>query len=787
MSKKNKKNSIVNAVEPVDVETHTDTDTVVGAVFPMSLTPTPLGKQRLDDVKKRQLRKLDDAASDNTSDIILDFKIDPIIEHLNMIAKIIADSGKYGKALEERDEDRINTFVYVYTKVISYDGRLKKKYDAAAKTLLNIGKSFYEYDEKHRDFISDARYDALLATYLTGDNVEPSGIIPKGKKNMKKIKVTYPTLHNNMDKSYAVRIADPIPDGVKEKDCVEKFLLRAYKALGITSEVELEVELSPKIDGVSINGTIVGDSIRNPQTRGDDSESVSVIGMDNLQVTKFHNDKTFGIQYEAFVTEDDRKKASAYLGMAEPYVSCRHAAAGIISRLCTKEDNELLQYLSLFPIATEGLDGVYTETVDYIQNFAVVPKDMIERKIIKGTMTQLLGKITKQFQQFADKRGKLSYTIDGMIITIIDSDEQELIGREGRTNRYQIALKFDPASAVSHTSGIWLDTGRKGYRTIQVELDKPVYLDGVRYDHVPVLSANLYKELDLREGSMVRIRRVGDVIPSIQVEQRGHGKKLELPTSCPSCGTPMIIKGKKLYCPSPECKDNVIGRLTDFFEKLEMADYGESFAELLYTKFGVTSIGGLFVLVNGNTIEASGINSKKLAEFPEVLRDTVSDTIDYRVIAALGIPGIGKTKAKQLLQMYKPCDMISLAAGGTAKSLLFDTQILQLVGPQTTTLTTEFMHSDMFRDDMKCIKPYIKRITKHFDLPRVGHSGIMPSAKIKGLVELIGYEIVDGKSFDMLLVPNKDYTSGKTEVAKKKNLPIFTEEEFLDRFETATL
>lgn len=752
---------------------------------PFELTPTKLGRERLDAIRARREAFLEalsnvKAKTESSNERYKNYDSGPVASLTDDILRIITSTGKYGKAKDASDPDMISEFIDAYAVLDRTDEQ-----DAVARKIITIAKSFYEYDNKHRIFIDDKTYDGLLAKFLSNGNIEPVGVIPKGKKNLKKVGIVYPTLHNNVDKAYAIRLEDPIPDGVVEKNCVEKFLLRVYKSLGITSEVKIQLELSPKLDGVSINGTVEGDKLRNPQTRGEESESVSIIGLDGLQVTTMKNDKEFGIQYEAFVTEADRLKVSEYLKMAEPYVSCRHAAAGIISRLSTVEDSELLQFLSLYPITSEGLDGIYEETIDYLQNFAVVPNDMIERKIITGNMEELLNKITKQFQKLTAKRSSISYAIDGMVITVVDNDYQIIIGREGRTNKYQLALKFDPASATSHAKGIWLDTGRKGYRTIQVELDEPVYLDGVRYDHVPVLSADLYKELGLRVGSEVRIRRVGDVIPSIRVENAGNGKPLDLPKKCPTCGNLMMIKAKKLYCPSPECKDNVIGRLTDFFEKLNMDEYGVSFAELLYKKFGVNGIGDLFTLINKDTIKSSGINSKKLKEFPELVRDTVSNTVDYRVIAAIGIPGIGPSKAKMLLKTYTLCDMVKMAGRTAFDRISMEENIEKIVGPETAELAVRFMTSSMFQNDIRCLKGYIKKITKDFNLPKVGHSGITPSAEVKKLIESIGHELVDGKSFDMLLVPNKEYTSGKTEVALKKNLPIFTEEEFLKRFKDA--
>ena len=766
--------------------------------FPMVLTPTKKGKAALDEISRRKNQKLLDMEKekqeaeanvpkfDNTparpaKKVKLD-DLDGITSRLDRVVEQIRENGKYGKALDQIHHDTLIQFIDAYAEIDTANEELDQ-FNSIARKMINIGKSFYEYDSKQREFLSNADYDRLLARYLELGNIEPAGIAPKGKRNMKKGTIKYPTLHNNMDKAYAVYIADPIPDGVKEKDCIEKFLQRVYKALGLTSETELELELSPKIDGVSVNGTVKKDLLVNPQTRGDRDSSVVIGGMNGLQITTMTNDQEFGIQYEAFVTKDDLEKASKYLKLPENYVSCRHAASGLISRLATTDDDNLFEYISLYPIYAEGLEGTYGEVMDYLQNFAVVPKDMPERKIIKGDLKTLLKKISKQFQKLAELRPELSFMIDGMVITVTDLEYQKVIGREGRTNKYQIALKFDPSTAVGIVKGIWLDTGRKGYRTIQVDLVEPIYLDGVEYDHVPVLSADLFNELELRKGSKVSIHRVGDVIPAIKVIEAGDGEKIKLPQKCPGCGQDMMIKSKKLYCPNPLCKDNIVGRLVEFFDKLGMDDYGDSFAELLHTKLGVDTISDLFLLVNEDTIKESKINSKKLEEFPEALREAVGKTTDYKIIGAMGIPGVGPAKAKLLLKTYGLDGLVKMDRLDIKYEPVVDF-CLKLVGATTYEATANFLESNIFHDDIREVVRYIKKITTNFeDLYQVGHSGYTPSDDVQNAVENQGWEITDGRKFNILIVPDHGYTSGKVELAKKKSIPIVTEEEFIEMVE----
>ena len=79
-------------------------------------------------------------------------------------------------------------------------------------------------------------------------------------------------------------------------------------------------------------------------------------------------------------------------------------------------------------------------------------------------------------------------------------------------------------------------------------------------------------------------------------------------------------------------------------------------------------------------------------------------------------------------------------------------------------------------------------MTDNFDRVKVGHTGGALSDRVVELCEKLDYEIVDDKSFDLLITSSMESTSGKMERAKKMGLPIYTEESFLERYlETSTV
>lgn len=739
------------------------------------LQPTAAGKKSLNEITRRKSKVAGKAANTVTVEEPEGKEYDPtkMSEMLDMIEDFVRD-GKYGKAVANADSVLMEEFIENFRKV-DPESELGKKMYGMMRKLLSIGKSFYEYDDKDREILSNDTYDGLLSTYLASGMKEPVGIVPKGSKKLSKVAIKYPLLHNNMDKCYAVHEGDHIPDGVKESGTVEKFLTRVYKTLDLTPSTKLKLEISPKIDGVSVNGTIKGDLLVDPQTRGDEDESIAVTGMNGMPVTNgFEADSEFGIQYEAFVTDEDRAKASEYLKLEKPYVSNRHAAAGIIHRLSTMEDDNLLEFLSLYPIATEDLDGTYEERMDYIQNFGIVPDDMIKRRVIKGDMEDLIDEINELYEKLAKKREKLDYSIDGMVITVLNDEYQETIGRDGRTNKFQIALKFDPATAEAVVEGIYLDRGKKGYRTIQVQFEHPVFLDGVRYDHVPVLSLNLFEQMNLRVGSTVSVHRVGDVIPSIKVIKEGKGKLIETPSKCPDCGEPFTIKNKKLYCEDLLCPGNIVGRFTGFLEKIGLEGYSESFAEVLVNQLKCKTLADVIHLTKESMKEA-GIDSELMLKFPKRLKETIQSKHDYEIIAAMGIPDVGPAKAKLLLK-NTPLKKL-------ARIRFSDSVRLAMAVMKTNNLhVVTYLSNKEFTDEIQAIIDVGYIESDNFDRVKVGHTGGALSDRVIELCKKLDYEIIDDRSFDILITSSMESTSGKMERAKKMGLPIYTEDSFIEQY-----
>lgn len=350
----------------------------------------------------------------------------------------------------------------------------------------------------------------------------------------------------------------------------------------------------------------------------------------------------------------------------------------------------------------------------------------------------------------------------------------------------QCSKIIDPATAEAEIDHVYLDNGTKGYRTIQIQLKHPVFLDEVRYDHIPVLSKDLFDKLGLREDSVITVHRVGDVIPAISLKTEGKGKVLKAPVQC-TCHEFLKVRNGKLFCDNPFCRMNQVGRMVGFFIGIGLDDYNEAFANTIIdfstnrpNTFNYVDLSDLFKLTP-DKFAAGGYKTKTYTEFQDKLRAAVAKTPDYQILGSVGISDLGPARAKQILREYKG-DWDALA-----KDVCYHnaSRIIKALGWTIGSKVVESMDSMVgLFGTLNELKEHMENFssTKDYDL-RIGHTGFIPSQALRDFCEQRNMELVDGKSFDILIARSLNSISGKAQVAQKKNLPIFTEELFLKQYE----
>lgn len=697
-----------------------------------------------------------------------------------------AKSGEYEKIRPTKEESvDIKSFIKTYKPATSDLGTQERD---IAQMLIEIGKSIYEYDgegfanHESNPLLSDEDYRELISAWNNPAHAaaEPTGIVPVNRSGKQKMPLRYPTLSNNLEKTYRILQSDEVPTGVKEEDSVESFIDRVYDKLGLKDSDTLELMASPKLDGVSVNTTISDGRFRQAATRGDATSNVAIKGLDGYDIVgrasaklddkmkkSLRTAKAFGAQYEAFVLKSDVNAAAKAIGTT--YINCRSAASGIINRMTADSKTiGLSKYLRFYPINTENADNLnYIEGLRLLDMLCVIPADMIPRTPVSGNKAELIEKIKALFNEYSAKRKDLSYDIDGMVISVVKDEYQEKIGREGRTNQWQIAMKFAPESSEGIVTGLSISYGNKGRRSIMLDLKEPAVISGVSYPQVQILSTRDFAKMRLKKGSRIEIVRTGDAIPAFAgVLSEGDGEVIKLPETCPACGEKLEVgKDGHLRCTNEDCPANIVGLLTNAFITLNMENYNAAFAEKLVSKVGVKRVVDLLDLTE-EKMKKAGVSGKIEDAFINEFTKAVAKSPDYALMAAIGMPNVGVERSKAFLKAFT-LDEFKGIKEKELEELLTKKAGAKTMAPVFAKTLIEN------RDDILKLVPAGKK-TDFNKMLTIGHTGMKIPVELCDKIVAYGWAVTENQNFDILVAADPSSKSRKITTAMKKGIPVIT-------------
>ena len=131
---------------------------------------------------------------------------------------------------------------------------------------------------------------------------------------------------------------------------------------------------------------------------------------------------------------------------------------------------------------------------------------------------------------------------------------------------------------------------------------------------------------------------------------------LEIPTVCPVCGAPTVIRNDFLYCDNPHCEGKFINKLEHFCGKkgLDIKGLSEATLQKLVDWGWVGNYQELFNLSNfrNEWVEQPGFGPKSVDKLLATI-DEARNCELWQFIASLSIPLIGTTYAKEIAKRCK--------------------------------------------------------------------------------------------------------------------------------------
>jgi len=256
-------------------------------------------------------------------------------------------------------------------------------------------------------------------------------------------------------------------------------------------------------------------------------------------------------------------------------------------------------------------------------------------------------KVEKYLKNWDEKRKKLDYLTDGVVIVVNDINAEKKLGNIGKSERWMIAYKFPAEQVTSKIKDIIIQVGRTGALT-PVAVLEPKLLAGSTVSRATLHNFDEIERLGVKIGDTVIIEKAGDVIPAIvEVLPRlrtGTEKKISIPQKCPVCNSSVCRKKGEVnyYCSNKKCPAIQKEKIVHFVSKLafNIEGLGESIIEKLIDEKMLEGPFDIFKLTKKDLIPLERFADKSADNLIQSIGESKNINLD-RFIYALGIRHVG--------------------------------------------------------------------------------------------------------------------------------------------------
>jgi DNA ligase (NAD+) len=532
-----------------------------------------------------------------------------------------------------------------------------KKRGARVTELAALLRKYKDAYYNDTPLVSDAAYDALEDELR---ELDPEHELLKS--------VGSPTAVTAWEKA---RHAIPM-DSLNKAVDLEEFRSWATKCDELAAKHKLkpvsrDLFVTEKLDGISLAVTYENGKLVDAITRGDGEIGERITSnacrMKGLP-QKLKSPVSITVRGEIILKLSDMKKA--FPGAANP----RNQASGTAKRF----DGQGCEHLS---VLFYNLDG--EEITDEVKKFKRLTA--LGLAVPNSQKTDLDGAIAIHAEYAAQKRAKLDYEIDGLVVRANDVHAQHMLGELGNRPRAAVAYKFASQAKVTKLVDIVWETGPSG-RVSPVAVVEPVVLAGATVRRASLHNAGNVAALGIEIGDEVLVSRRNDVIPYVEevvkkAKGSAKGKSAKPPTKCATCSEKLEKLGEYLICRNRECSALVEGRIQNWIGAVGCLDWGEKLIAQLVEAELVKEPADLYKLKVDQIA--------KLERRGEIIAKKVLDNLRAQLplslpkfLAALGIENFGLQTAKALVaagfdslekvQAAKLADLSVLPGVGASKA-----------------------------------------------------------------------------------------------------------------------
>ena len=463
-------------------------------------------------------------------------------------------------------------------------------------------------------------------------------------------------------------------------DDIQAFLNNVTKNIG-TTDVTYFCEL--KLDGLSIEVEYIDKQLVCVSTRGDgrigDNVTCNKELIKNLPNVLCGNDipHEVRIRGEVLMTFEDFNNLNKELSKSNmtKLLNPRNAASGAIKTV--KHDvNEPSRILTCFfyNVISDDVDLVTYESIFEKLKQWQVPVCRYYKHCV--TMQDIYDFIS----YWETNHENLDFPIDGIVIKVNELKYHNILGNTNKNPRWAIAYKYKPDAVSTKLESVEYQVGRSGIITPVANLT-PVNISGSIVKRVSLYNEKEIQRLNLHEGDYVLIKKSGEIIPKIiGIDITKHNpsvKPILFPMTCPSCDQKLDNRNGLWYCTNTLCPDQIIASITHFVSRgaMDIKSMGNNTIRVLVKFKLIKNIADIYDLDYDTLVNVPGFSNISVEKMVKEIEKSKNQSLG-NVLFALGIPGVGKTAADNIVSKFHIIERIE-------QSTYDDLMTIPLIGSET--------------------------------------------------------------------------------------------------------
>lgn len=574
---------------------------------------------------------------------------------------------------------------------------VKKELTRLRKEIRHHNNCYYNNDAPE---ISDYEYDQLMLQLKKLEGEYPELVTKTSPTQM---------VGGNARREAGVLVAHDVPmlslQDVFSQDEVRSFVESAVEKL---DKPEFVVE--EKIDGLSLALRYRNGVLEQAITRGDgiiQGEDVT----ENARVIKDIKQKLkealpyFEIRGEVYMSREAFEQVNQrqeLLGL-KTFANPRNCAAGTLRQLDSRitKERQLSMFVFNLQTATGKEFATHTEAYEFMKKQGI---KVIHNYRICHTAEEVIDAI----DAIGASRGELPYDIDGAVVKLNSFSQRQQLGETSKVPRWAVAYKYPPEEKETRLLDIELSVGRTG-RITPTAVFEPVQLCGTKVERATLHNQDFIDDLDIRIGDTIKVFKSGEIIPKVRSvckEKRQEGAEpFLIGDICPACGHKAMREENSadIKCTNPSCPAQLESHIINFVgrDAMDIKGMGEQNIRSLIEEGYIHDIADIFALAaSREELIAKGVVGK------EKNTDKVLQAIEkakanepQRLVAGLGIAGVGKTAARELMLHF---GSVAALADADAEAIC---QVNDM-GEITSRAVYEYFRDPVNQDILQRLKAY---------------------------------------------------------------------------------